>query len=367
MIIKSDIENEQFLEIENLIKKGKYQDIIQFIKISISNQLQEEKNEGTGKNNSDDISEEISKKEGLEERQQVFQESLKHLKLIKAKNSINFKKEVDFIWNFYNRFFPVKLSIVNLAQLITPEKPYCNLDEWQIAATEMGQTYRKILEEFDEEMDHKRDKKISIALPTHSSILNGIKRKGLRQKTEKKMNSSKNKFSNQFVGRYNVTKEFFEGAPFAMGLISFEKSGNNFLISLTNLGKEFASLQNPILNGDYFNIFSNEEVELIYRKIIPQFKKEKEIIEKIIKKLKNEELTSNELDKSIFSEYKELILKCSSDKPKKSDDEYVNKKIIEARIGTMGRLSELKIVNWKMVNGTSYYSLNEEKMNLLGL
>ena len=368
MIIKSDIENEQFLEIEDLIKKGKYQDIIQFIKISISNQLQEEKNEGIVKNNSIDGLVEESKKDFglLEKRYKVLQESLKHLELIKTDDSDN-KKDVDFIWSFYNRFFPVKLAIVKLAQLITPEKPHCDLDEWQIAATETGQGNKKILGEYEKEMEYGRNKKMSIGLPTHSSILEGIKRKRLRDKTEKKMNSSKNKFTNQFVGRYNTKKDSLDGAPFTMGLISFEKSGSNFLISLTNLGKEFASLQNPILNQDYSKIFSNDEVKMIYEKIIPQFKTEKEIIKKIINDLKNKELTSDELDKSIFSDYKELILKFSSDEPKKSDKEFISKKIIEARIGTMGRLSELKIVNWKIINGTSHYSLNEEKMNLLGL
>ena len=366
MIIKSDIENEQFLEIENLIKKGKYQDIIQFIKISIANQLQEEKNEEIVKNNSNNVFEKKSKNDMMNETNEILQESLNHLKLIKTDDS-DYKKDVDFIWSFYNRFFPVKLAIVKLAQLITPEKPYCDLDEWQMAATEMGQKYRKILGEFDEENDHKRNKKMNIGLPTDSSILNGIKRKGLRDKTEKKMNSSKNKFTNQFVGRYNTKKDSLDGAPFTMGLISFEKSGSNFLISLTKLGKEFASLQNPILNQDYSKIFSNDEVKMIYKKIIPQFKTEKEIIKKIINDLKNKELTSDELDKSIFSDYKELILKFSSDEPKKSDKEFISKKIIEARIGTMGRLSELKIVNWKIINGTSHYSLNEEKMNLLGL
>ena len=365
MIIKSDIGNEQYLEIENLIKKGKYQDIIQFIKISISNQLQEEKNE-VAKNNSIEGFEEKSKSGGMKETNNLLQESLDHLKLIETEDSDNKKKDVDFIWSFYNRFFPVKLAIVKLAQLITREEPYCNLDEWQEVATETGQEYKKILGEYEKEMEYGRNKKMSIGLPTHSSILEGITRKALKTRTEKKMNSSKNKFTNQFVGRYNTKEESLDGAPFVMDLISFKKSGNNFLISLTDLGKRLASAQNPILNDDYSKIFSNDEVKIIYEEIIPQFKIEKEIIQKIINDLKNKELTSKQCQ-SIFLDYQDEILKFSSNEPKKSDNEYIEKKITEARIGTMGRLSELKIVDWEIIKGESHYSLNKEKMNLLGL
>ena len=42
MLIKVDVDSDLYKKIENLIKEGKYQDILQFIKISISNQLQEE-------------------------------------------------------------------------------------------------------------------------------------------------------------------------------------------------------------------------------------------------------------------------------------------------------------------------------------
>ena len=81
MIIKSDIENEQFLEIENLIKKGKYQDIIQFIKISISNQLQEEKNEGIMlKIIQIDEFEEKSKKDWMKETHQFITKITKSLR-----------------------------------------------------------------------------------------------------------------------------------------------------------------------------------------------------------------------------------------------------------------------------------------------
>ena len=39
----------------------------------------------------------------------------------------------------------------------------------------------------------------------------------------------------------------------------------------------------------------------------------------------------------------------------------------QARVATMGRLSELKIVDWKVdSSGISHYSLNKEKADLLG-
>ena len=52
MIIKLDLESDQYSEIEKLANEGKYQDVIQFIKIAISNQIQEEKSEDSSHNES---------------------------------------------------------------------------------------------------------------------------------------------------------------------------------------------------------------------------------------------------------------------------------------------------------------------------
>ena len=59
--------------------------------------------------------------------------------------------------------------------------------------------------------------------------------------------------------------------------------------------------------------------------------------------------------------YGRLIFKYTSDKPEKLDEKQKKDKIIQARGATMGRLSELKIVDWKVINSISHYSINKEK------
>lgn len=367
MIIKFDVESDLYQQIENLVKEGKYQDIIQFIKIAISNQLQEEK--------SDEIIEyPINRLSTTLERNQTTPEnSLKELEEIK-KSLENFqfeKSEInreydDLIWNFYNRLFPVKIAIYQLAKMLT-EKKWADLEEWKEISVKVAQNWYKILREYELENEIKMNERLTIGLPTHEFELKKLKKKNEIIKMQKKIESSKNRFMNQFVGRYNKKTETFEGACFSMGFISGKLIGVNCFVSLTELGKQFALLENPIITNKKFNqVFSNDEVKLIYNKIIPQFKTESQIIKEVINGLKKKTMTSDEIQE-IFTEYKKLILGYYSYEPEKLDIDKKKDKIIQARVATMGRLSELKIVDWQVISSVSHYSLNQEKAKLLSL
>jgi len=369
MIIKVDVESDLYQEIENLIRDGKYQDILQFIKLAISNQLQEEKAgniisaeyEGIPFIPLSKIDEDIGDMEELKKTLDAF--------LIEKSNMQ--KVDEPFIWNFYNRFFPVKIAIFQLANMITTEEPWVNLDEWQASAVLMAQDWYRYLRENEIEKEVKANEKLTIGLPTHSYELDKVRKKRDRNKLEKKIVSSKSRFMDQFVGRYNSKKETFDGACFRMGLIEGKRSGNSSYVSLTELGKEFALLENPIIHEKKTShAFSNEEVKLIYKKIIPQFNLEKQIIEDIITELKQKPMTSNDIQK-IFEGYKKLIFEYYPIDPKKFTATEIRdkkeEKITQTRVATMGRLSELKIVDWETKDKVSRYSLNQEKAEILGI
>ena len=207
---------------------------------------------------------------------------------------------------------------------------------------------------------------MTIGLPTHTFELALVKKKSEKIKLQRKIESSKNRFANQFVGRYNKKNNAVEGACFAMNLISVKISGGRCLVSLTELGKKFAVLDNPMFNEDFTKIFSDEEVKLIYEEILPQFKTEYQIIQDVVNELKQKTLTTDEIQE-IFHGYRKLIFEYTSDNPEKLDDKQKKDKIIQTRVATMGRLAELKIVNWEIINSVSNYSLNREKMSLLDL
>ena len=246
-----------------------------------------------------------------------------------------------------------------------------NLDEWQASAVSIAQNWYRYLKENEIKKESKTNEKLTIGLPTHIYELDRMKGKRDRNKLEKKIASSKSRFMDQFVGRYNKKKEIFDGACFRMGLIEGKRSGNSSFVSLTELGKEFALLKNPIIHEKKTShAFSNEEVKLIYEKIIPQFHLEKQIIEDIITELKQKTMTSNDIQK-IFNEYKKLIFEYYPiDTKKLTDKERIKKKedkITQTKVATMGRLSELKIVDWETRDKVSRYSLNQEKAKILGL
>ena len=72
-----------------------------------------------------------------------------------------------------------------------------------------------------------------------------------------------------------------------MELVTVIKIGKEYRISMTDLGKEFYLLDNPVLNGDYTRAFSDDEVECIKNKIIPQRELEHRLVDVALEEIKN--------------------------------------------------------------------------------
>ena len=47
MLIKVDVDGDLYKKIEGLVKDGKYDDLYDFVKIALNNQIQEEKSESS--------------------------------------------------------------------------------------------------------------------------------------------------------------------------------------------------------------------------------------------------------------------------------------------------------------------------------
>ena len=172
---------------------------------------------------------------------------------------------------------------------------------------------------------------------------------------------------------------------------------------MTELGKEFYKLPNPVLSGDYSHAFSDDEVEFITEKLIPQreledllCKKALEIVSSVsdqeeqlkklseafenvvvefIKSYKGTYLdgTSNQAIKErLYKEYGKVVedpdwkaelerlQEISNDDPTNAElkDEIqklvdIEKRLEACRVATMGRLSELGLIKWKIGPNTS--------------
>jgi hypothetical protein len=296
------------------------------------------------------------------------------------------------IWDFYTRFLPVKIVLTQLGNMIVDEDDkMVDYELFRDEAYDAALGLSDVLRTSEERIGRKRNKKLSTGLPLPPPF--GIKD---NDKTRKKVDASKERFKNHFIGmktkvwtkRKNDDEKknnWFDGALSAMGLAYFEakqvgteapsKGGKpkwEIKIGLTELGKEFWLLPNPIIEynlertptAEWKNAFYEEEVEFIRKKIIPRFPLENDLVKLILDRLKkisdkdNEDetyLTAPEIDKFYWPPILEWTNKKENEKVghfkniasevrKNPDDVDVS----AWRAATMGRLSELNLVEWRI-------------------
>jgi hypothetical protein len=361
MLVKFDLAPSVVKKIEEFISQGMYSDIHQFLTIAISNQLQEEVSSvGKLRVMSDDLSNGLSfgpKSVGetqRESRKATMESKMlfgfgwrQRLRDIPLEHSQIEPALSDLIWYFYNRLFPIKLVVYLMGKImVTQQQNWIELDDLQVQAFEFAEEVATKLKNVEITAKMARNKKLSTGLPASRMELIGL-RGTAKSKKEDKLLKGRTRFMHQIVGKYVHKDRMFSGACFDLGLIGIKYENETSYVSLTGLGKEFALLENPILDKDSIeSAFSDKEVQFIFHKIYSRFPLENKIVKKIIERLKKESLTSTQIDELFKEENR--------------------KSFTVERIATMGRLSELQIVNWEIdSDGKSIYSLNQEKFQLL--
>lgn len=413
MLLDIEVDPDQYEEIMEFIKEKKYQNEQQFIQIAIRNLIAREKHDPkttseffgntlllqSQKNELQDLSNTLSK---------FFDKSLKvhdFLNSTKIEKSTESEPSV-LIWKFYTRFFPIKLVVRKLATMMMDSKSnWIELSKFQDEAYNVALAYAETLRNYEIQNEFPRQKKLSTGLPISENIKKGKKGRAV-SKALLKIGASRKRFISQFIGRIikktdskNQTFiEFKPGACFEMGLIGYEvDDAGDYYLTLIKEGKEFASLKNPILdNNDMTKIFSKQEAQFILKNIIPRFKLEKIIIDDILEKLSKFEKLNYEQINDIFEEKKkefiskypiessenELIIfenlltlarcpRCQGTKLYKDNkareitcmNKRCGHKITDPnaaeRVATMGRLSEIGVINWIVDNdGKSNYIIN---------
>lgn len=373
MLIKYDIKNEIFQKIQHLIEKRKYQDLNEFLSIAISNQVNEEFAESgflfeqipiTTIDNAISLKEldKIQTEKDMSLEFMIDTNWREKLKIITLPESDIDPEYDDLIWSFYNRLFPVKLIIYCLGTMLGKERSWVDLTDLQALSYNLAIKISENLRKYEDEHESSRNQRLSTGLPTPESELNNVKKIREKRKIKDRINSSRKRFMEQFIGRQirlkdkNIKK--FKGACFDLGLMAVNFSDNTVLVSLTQTGKEFALLENPILDMQKRNVsFSNAETDFILKKIIPKFKFENIIVNVILQNLKKEKLSANEINE-IFKEEKMKFLK-EKGASIEQIEEYTEDKVITAeRVATMSRLSELGLARWEIdKRGFSSYSL----------
>ena len=306
-----------------------------------------------------------------------FQHTKKYIKTLKIstpENIIPYDGN-PLLSGFYSRLLPAKIVLITLGHLLEKDKvTKVELKDFRVNAYDIAEEISETLSKYEKEHDKARNVKKSTGLP----------KKGRESNDNEKIIMAQKRFKDQFVGKIRksrITKaDHFEGVLSALGLVYAFVENDSTFISLTELGQEFFLMDNPIVEGDYDKgPFTKQETDFILEKLIPQRTLEKEFVNNailVVKSFQKDITMSKTLKKdyekithALDDKFKEIAIKYVKKNPQSHklynlnhldvENKASERKVSQWRLATMGRISELKIVNWKInKKGDSEYSLN---------
>ena len=315
------------------------------------------------------------------------------------------RKQQAFMSQFNGRFFPIKLVIRRLAEMIYQnDGKMIDYKVFSDECYEYALSISKKLKDLEEEKQILRNKKFSTGLPAYNEA-----------------DVSKKRFKDHYIGieertwknrQKNDTRPTFDGALNSCELAYFqvyEESKKSQIprikIGITKKGIKFALMDNNILDNfqtlelskdNWKNPLTAKESEFIRKEILEKFPLEKHIVEEVMKEIKNTKnrkicskcqskkyACSHVIDEK-FHEWTNKFLGDQDLKKTQYDDidfwlerngdkdEKYQHTIQQLRTSTMGRLSELGMLEWRISKkeenekeivvqyGTSYYIISKQ-------
>ena len=195
------------------------------------------------------------------------------------------------IARFQTKILPVKFSLLCLSKMIIEqESPWIDLNELKQYTLDSAKIFIKKFYS----SSNQDELKVSGGFPI-------FKQNKFRSDEDSRLVYARSckRFQEQFVGRKLHPKELQKndgvdmgGALFEMKLIQAktifddEKNSGKIFVTLSNNGKEFVSYKNDLIDFIYSNnqdipesIFSQQEAEFYFKKILPEFKFENDFVE----------------------------------------------------------------------------------------
>ena len=280
------------------------------------------------------------------------------------------------LFTHYSRLLPVKIAISLLGNMMREQKsPVINFNDFRARAYELAEEISKKLIVYEKENKKTREEKISTGLPRPSIISEVTAKQALAEQ----------RYKDRYFGKLKRSQDTwettFEGALMALGIIKIFAKKKEVLITLTDLGKKFYLLDNPIINGTNFPAFLNEEREFLVTKIIPNRPLETKLIKTATEIITYEDALSSEITDTLDTEFENTLknfVKKSNDKKftdkiqsdiiDKTDELRQNNEgkqtpVEACRIATMGRLTELGVVSWDInKEGKSEYEIADNEL-----
>ncbi len=297
------------------------------------------------------------------------------------------KENTALVSQFITRFFPIKLSLAVLAKsIIENDGEPISYSEFSDQVYQIASKLSFKLKKMENRKDSKvlRNQKISTGLPEPMSI---------NDENNQNMESSKKRFLQHYIGtkkstwikrqkkNRDGTLSIFDGALNSFELAYFvtepkpDKSNKfsdkiediEIKIGITKKGLQFLMLENEILdkwNSEWYpsnwpRPISKDESKFIQDKIIIDFSLEKRLVESAMQTIKEKKGAS---PSDIDDDFKEPILEWIEGNRGTREEETISKWLVDNnwfgnrdcnailpwRTSLMGRLSEQKIVDWKI-------------------
>lgn len=261
------------------------------------------------------------------------------------------------LFKLYSRFLPVKITMAVLANMLYEKKSSdVSLDSLRGSAYDIAEEIAAKLASEEREWKVRRNKRVSTGLPTKAAASD-------KAEIEKKAHAQK-RFKDQYVGRVRKDREakvsYADGAPAALGLVTMFEEGGAQRVTLTDAGRRFCMLDNPIVRGEYKvgSSLSNEESDFIGRELLTRLPLEDAFARSAVKAVKRAgaDGASTKVLDNVFSKEARIYAKKNPEKAKKFGIEGgngggTNARIVGWRVATMGRLAELGIVEWRVLKG----------------
>lgn len=256
----------------------------------------------------------------------------------------------------YNRFLPIKLTMVMLAHMLESKKDSkILLKDLRVNAYDFLEEYGEMIRKYEKINSITRQNKISTGLPKKNKSTD-VEKNIETQIRIKDIQVGKTRISRKLGGKH------FEGALSALGLVNAFEGEDGMYISLSELGKKFILMENPIFPKNDFSkgALSEQESNFILNEIIPKRKLENQIVAKILTSIKKGQKISRSEAKEKLEELETVIHEVIKEYIKNNIEECelfnlaelktqsakIKTKIKQRRLTIMGRLIELGKITW---------------------
>jgi hypothetical protein len=329
-----DVPGEKSDEINRLVSSGKYRSVQDFLLAAVSNQLHIENQNPvevlvgaslaapTQRSGSVDI-------QSGKLEYQLLAPDFGKVQTVAQPDPNQVASELYGLWN---KFFPVKITVRVLANMIKGDGEFAPLDSVQERAAEVARKLGKEIVRKEKDLGRKRGDMISTALPW--------KRDEFKAKA---------RFKTHFVGY--LSKNRIEGAPAALRLVNIVKKDGASMIGLTAAGLSFAELTNPVIDKeDYSGSLSQPEKQFLTTHLKVELSKEASLMKSILQWIRDGAKNPTAIH-----------LKLHQALPKLNETE-----LVTLRSGLLSRLDELNLITRTRQGLSVSYDLTEEGKEFLG-